>query len=139
MPPVGSEDWSYWTTHQSDRDNSKEHPIPRASPNDRRPMQRKTPLRAKQGFKKRGGKLKPVSDRRKVLNKEYASVRREYLLSNPRCGVCGGGATDIHHKSKRGKNLSNKDTFMAVCRICHNRIHDNPAWAKEMGYLIYEY
>jgi hypothetical protein len=102
-------------------------------------LKRKTPLRAKSGFKKRGGKLNAVSDRRKELNKEYASVRREYLLSSSRCEVCGGEATDIHHKSKRGKNLSNKDTFMAVCRQCHTNIHDNPAWAREKGYLIYEY
>jgi hypothetical protein len=30
-------------------------------------------------------------------------------------------------------------TFMAVCRPCHNKIHDNPAWARDKGYLIYEY
>jgi 5-methylcytosine-specific restriction endonuclease McrA len=102
-------------------------------------LKRKTPLRAKSGFKNRGGKLKQVSDKRKHLNKEYASVRREYFEKHPRCEICENQASDIHHKKKRGKNLSNIDSFMAVCRLCHNRIHDNPAWAKEMGYLIYEY
>jgi len=103
-------------------------------------MQRKTPLRSKQGFKKHGGKLKPVSDRRKVLNKEYAKVRKEYFEKvQGRCEVCGGQATDIHHKSKRGKNLCVSSTFMAVCRPCHTRIETERAWAKEMGYLIYEY
>lgn len=103
-------------------------------------MQRKTPLRAKQGFKKRGGSLKPVSDKRKVLNKEYAKARKEYFEKvQGRCEACGGQATDIHHKSKRGKNLSNKDTFMAICRLCHDKVHANPAWAKEKGYLIYEH
>jgi hypothetical protein len=28
---------------------------------------------------------------------------------------------------------------MAVCRPCHQRIHDNPAWAKEQGYLVYQF
>jgi hypothetical protein len=48
-------------------------------------------------------------------------------------------ATDIHHKKGRGKNLCKKESFMAVCRKCHTFIHDNPAWARENNYLIYEY
>jgi hypothetical protein len=28
---------------------------------------------------------------------------------------------------------------MAVCRICHNFCHDNVAWAREKGYIIYKY
>ncbi len=57
----------------------------------------------------------------------------------PNCEVCGCPATDIHHKAKRGKNLYNMETFMATCRLCHNKIHDNPAWARELGYLIYDH
>lgn len=103
-------------------------------------MLRRTPLKAKTGFKKRGGRLKPVSDSRKKKNEEYFKVRKEYLEKvQGKCEVCSGQATDIHHKSKRGKNLSSSSTFMAVCRTCHTRIHDNPAWARENGYLIYEY
>ena len=96
-------------------------------------------LSRKKGFKKTGARLKPVSDKRKVLNKEYYEARKEYFTTHPNCEVCGAQATDIHHKSKRGKNLSSQQTFMAVCRNCHTRIHDNPAWARELGYLIYEF
>jgi len=96
-------------------------------------------LSRKKGFKKTGSRLKPVSDKRKVLNKEYSEARKEYFSTHPNCEVCGAGATDIHHKAKRGKNLSNLEMFMATCRTCHNRIHDNPAWARELGYLIYEF
>jgi len=103
-------------------------------------MQRKKPLKAKRGFKRRGGRLKPVSNSRKEKNKEYAKVRKEYLQKvNGMCEVCGGQATDIHHKSKRGKNLCVSSTFMAVCRPCHTRIETNRAWAKERGYLIYQF
>jgi hypothetical protein len=28
---------------------------------------------------------------------------------------------------------------MALCRACHRRCHDNPKWARENGYLVYEY
>ena len=97
-------------------------------------------LSRKKGFKKTGARLKPVSDKRKVLNKEYSEARKEYFEKvQGNCEACGAQATDIHHKSKRGKNLSSQQTFMAVCRNCHTRIHDNPAWARELGYLIYEF
>jgi hypothetical protein len=28
---------------------------------------------------------------------------------------------------------------MALCRADHDRIHQNPAWAKEKGYLVYKF
>ncbi len=102
-------------------------------------LQRKTPLQAKTGFKKRGGKLKAFSNRKREENEKYKVARNLYFNLHPDCEVCGCPATDIHHKAKRGNNLYNMETFMATCRLCHNRIHDNPAWAREMGYLIYDY
>lgn len=103
-------------------------------------LRRKTPLKAKSGFKKRGGKLNPISARLKKRSIEYSRVRREYLEEkNGRCEVCDREATDIHHKSGRGRNTCEKLTFLAVCRPCHQRIHDNPAWAKEQGYLVYQF
>jgi len=102
-------------------------------------LTRKTPLKSKTGFKKRGGKLKAVSNRKREENEKYKVARNLYFNLHPDCEVCGCPATDIHHKAKRGKNLYNMETFMATCRLCHNRIHDNPAWAREMGYLIYDY
>jgi hypothetical protein len=35
--------------------------------------------------------------------------------------------------------LCDKSTFMAACWFCHRRIHDNPAWAKERGFLEYKF
>ena len=101
-------------------------------------LQRKTPLQ-KTGFKKRSGKLKAFSNRKREENEKYKVARNLYFTNQPDCEVCGCPATDIHHKAKRGKNLYNMETFMAVCRLCHNKIHDNPAWARELGYLIYDY
>ena len=45
-------------------------------------------------------------------------------------------ATEIHHKEKRGKNLCNVETFLAVCRDSHNDIHRMPSWARANGYLV---
>lgn len=57
------------------------------------------------------------------------------MEQHPPCQLCGAQATDIHHKAKRGKNLNNVDTWMAVCRKCHNRIEDNKSWARANGLL----
>ena len=85
---------------------------------------------------KRGGRLNPFSKKHKVELAEYSKKRKVYLLCNPHCEICGVMATDIHHKARRGKNLNNEETWMPVCRQCHNKCHDNPAWAKENEYLI---
>jgi hypothetical protein len=42
---------------------------------------------------------------------------------------------DCHHKLKRGKNYLNVESWLAVGRQIHQRIHDNPAWARENGLL----
>lgn len=103
-------------------------------------LRRKTPLKAKTGFKKRGGKLKALSGSRKAKNADYEKVKAEYFEEkNYQCEICNGQGTDLHHKKGRGKNLCKKESFMAVCRKCHTLIHDNPAWARENNYLIYDY
>lgn len=43
---------------------------------------------------------------------------------------------DVHHKAGRlAGNLIDQSTWMAVSRKNHDRIHRNPKWAREMGYL----
>jgi len=44
-------------------------------------------------------------------------------------------ATDIHHKERRGKNLNNEETWMPLCRACHQKVESNGKWARENGYL----
>jgi hypothetical protein len=43
--------------------------------------------------------------------------------------------TDVHHKKGRGKYLLDESTWLPVCREHHDKIHANPAWAFEQGYL----
>ncbi len=45
-------------------------------------------------------------------------------------------STDVHHKDKRGKNLNEVDTWLSVCRTCHDKIHREPSWAREKGFLV---
>jgi uncharacterized protein YlaI len=80
-------------------------------------------------------RINRVSKKHRINLAVYSDARKTYLLSNPYCEVCGCEATDIHHKARRGKNLNNTDTWMAICRLCHQRVESNGKWAREMGYL----
>jgi hypothetical protein len=52
------------------------------------------------------------------------------------CSYAAHGAEDVHHKrGRRGGNLMNESTWMAVCRTAHRWIHDNPKAATERGWL----
>lgn len=84
--------------------------------------------------------IKQISDKRAAQNKLYRPLRAEYLLLHPICEVkgCNFKSRDIHHKfdgADRQKYFLDVDTWMAVCRVCHNWIGENPEEAKELGYL----
>lgn len=40
------------------------------------------------------------------------------------CECCGRQACDIHHIDGRGKGKDVIKNLMAICRLCHTRIHD---------------
>jgi predicted HNH restriction endonuclease len=51
---------------------------------------------------------------------------------------CMHNATDVHHTyagSNRDAFYLVQSTWKAVCRNCHNWVHENPAKARELGYL----
>ena len=80
--------------------------------------------------------LRRVSLKRQKALREYTKLRRKFLDKNRVCEVCKNSPSfDIHHTKGRGLNLLVTDTWKAVCRDCHERIHRNPSWAREQGYL----
>lgn len=85
-------------------------------------------------------KIKPIADKRLERLKEYRIKRDKYLKDNPKCEVkgCSNDTTNLHHKKGRiGELLSDERYFMACCSTCHpKRIHENPKWARENGYLL---
>lgn len=97
----------------------------------RSPLKRKTPL-----FRKK--KLNKVSTKQTQRNIKYYRIRDQYMKEHPVCEVCGlEPSRDLHHKKGRsGDLLFDTQFFMAVSRKCHDRIHQNPEWAKESGFLI---
>lgn len=79
----------------------------------------------------------------------YSVLRKDFLKENPRCAVFPSlKSTEIHHMRKRRgfadehARLNNTplylDTrfFLAVSRIGHLKIENNPEWAYKMGYSI---
>lgn len=86
---------------------------------------------------KRKTRLKPISDKRKAEHKTYMALRAVFLAKSHECQVCQKAkAKDVHHKKGRHSgNYLNTETWLAVCRPCHRWIHDNPAKAREQGFL----
>ena len=41
------------------------------------------------------------------------------------CEVCGKKAVDIHHIHGRGKGRDVENNLIALCRICHDKAHNN--------------
>jgi len=83
-------------------------------------------------------KIKHISDKRAEELKIYRHERDKYMAIHVKCECgCGKDSQDLHHKNGRlGKMVYNVYYFMAVTRECHDRIHNNPEWARKKGYLI---
>lgn len=81
-------------------------------------------------------RIKPLSANRGRQLAEYSSRRKLFLVLNPKCLVCQGVATEIHHsRGRQGKRLLDTTFFRQLCSECHRRVHDNPTWAKANGLL----
>jgi hypothetical protein len=78
--------------------------------------------------------IRKVSPKRAKEATEYTAKKKKFLKDNPYCQAkllgCSKGSIDLHHAGMRGKNYLNEETFLAVCRNCHNLIH-NVLSAKE--------
>jgi hypothetical protein len=83
--------------------------------------------------------IKRISDKRKAKNALYKVAREIFLQKNRVCQVCNNRkSTEIHHTysgKDRDKYFLDESTWLAVDRICHNYIHDNPQWARKNNYL----
>lgn len=103
-------------------------------------MKKKTSKKKVSPAKKKYNYIKPVADKRLGELAIYRPLRDAYIEEHPICEVksCDNPTTNLHHKNGRlGKMVYNVKYFMACCHVCHPaRIHENPEWAREEGYLI---
>ena len=114
----------------------------------RSPIQRKTEL--KRGKPpQRKTRINPVSKKRAKLNQARRKFVEGFLAANPRCQAgtlitpidhrhrCGRWSVDVHEvvTRARGGSILDPHNCRAICRLCHDWIHDNPADATEVGLL----
>jgi hypothetical protein len=71
--------------------------------------------------------IRPVSKKLQSELAIYRELSRQFKIDNPKCMAnlkgCTKDTQDVHHLSGRGKNLNNVDTWVALCRFCHDAIH----------------
>jgi hypothetical protein len=97
--------------------------------------------------------LRRVSKKRQREGRTYSLLREAFLKARPNCEACAvikgvrvtagkvfcakvDPSQDVHHQAGRyGGNYLNTDTWLAVCRGCHDWIHTNPATARGLGLL----
>ena len=83
-----------------------------------------------------------IKDKKLAQDIEYAVMRKAFLLANRRCqclnpkGRCVNPPDQVHHRRGRNEYYLNQSTWMAVCFECHEKIHNNPEWARRMGYMV---
>jgi hypothetical protein len=87
-------------------------------------------------------RIKKVSEKRKIENKEYKTLRLVYLENHKECEVkfkgCEKRSKDIHHKysgKDRSKYFLDIKTWIPVCRKCHTEIHNDSAKARNLNLL----
>ena len=94
--------------------------------------------------------IRKVSEKQEKLNKEYSILRKEFLSlpENQICPITKQLTTDVHHKKgrkgfaddwARENNIpliTDVRFFLAVSRIGHDKIENNPEWAYENGFSI---
>lgn len=86
-------------------------------------------------------RIAPLSDKRKIEQREYLKSRLIFLNEHQKCEAgltgCRIWATEVHHKRGRiGRLLLNILYWLAVCRVCHRWIEEHPEEAKEKGFSL---
>ena len=85
---------------------------------------------------------KPIRQRSKKMAKLYREVRvplvRKILEERPWCQRCGRRSQTVHEllTRRRGGSITDETNCVALCKTCHDWIHDHPAKATEEGWLI---
>ena len=128
----------------------------------RTPLTRRTPLRAKSGLKRKT-RLRSMSPKRRRDQRTRSEMVREELAKRELCEAgariyqyrlatygqtnadrlnatahsCAGLAIELHEPltRARGGSILDPANTVAICRSCHNWIHDHPKGATELGLL----
>ncbi len=85
-------------------------------------------------------RIRSVSPARIKQQREYLVLKANFLTTHSECMVCGLWTTwalrELHHFYGRiGRLLCWEPGFRMVCKWDHKKIHDNPKWARDHGYI----
>ena len=84
--------------------------------------------------------MRQKSKKMQRIDAKYSQLRRGFLTDYPLCQAalhcCTNQSTDVHHKKGRGKYHNDINTWLSVCRNCHNWIELNPIEAQELGFTL---
>ena len=118
----------------------------------RTPLKRKTPLRPVRKKRQRVQAQRREFVRNELEYRQWCEAgshitrhllaqltetQKRSIKTDPKKLVCDGRAVDIHEpltRARGGSILDVKNT-MAVCRACHDWIHNNPENATKLGLL----
>lgn len=76
--------------------------------------------------------------------RKYRKEKAEFLEKNIWCEFpasdgrpsCLNRSVDVHHiNGREGKKLRDQSNWVAVCRFCHDYIHNNGKEARRLGIL----
>lgn len=84
-------------------------------------------------------KIRSRSKKRSNQENQYTKLRKEFLArkENKICPITKKPTTDIHHKKGRiGSLLLDTRYWIALSREGHQKVENNPKWAKENGYSL---
>lgn len=92
----------------------------------------------KEEVRKRAKAIRRVSSKRTRQNQAYSVLRKMFLKQHPNCAVFPDReSAEVHHSyGRRGDMLLDTRFWFAVSREGHDKIHANPEWAEEKGFLI---
>lgn len=97
-------------------------------------IQRTTPLQ-RTSLSNRRTRIAAQSDAKKAAAYAYSKKRKTFLRLRPICQRCEKKPSrDVHHvKGRYGSAYLDEHTWLAVCRACHDWIHQHPREAREQG------
>ena len=112
------------------------------------PLRRGTPLKRGPG-PIRKTRLSPMSPKRREVSHRRREFVADVLSHRTRCEAgalirsaesdhrCFGYSTDVHEvlTRARGGDILDPDNVRAICRRCHDWIHDHPKIALDLGLL----
>tara|TARA_R110000751_G_scaffold95607_1_gene186811 strand:+ start:449 stop:712 length:264 start_codon:yes stop_codon:yes gene_type:complete len=84
--------------------------------------------------------MKNKSKKMVKKDRDYSKLRTVFLTDRPNCMAsipgCALRASEIHHKKGRGEYHNDTNTWLSVCRSCHEWIEKHPKQSIELGLSI---